>query len=155
MDEKLKQLFSKTRLLVSKEDFAVVGLPAVADVQIGGEGFSAVIKERGITTIILPVEKWEAVAQTTKGAVVEKPFKIIMFSTVIPWDSSPGFISEISRALSSDGISFGAVSAHSHCHIYVKASEKDRALKALEKLISECKEGPAAPPAPVEEGEEE
>jgi len=155
MDENLKQLFSKTRLLVSKEDFAVVGLPAVADVQIGGEGFSAVIKERGITTVILPVEKWEASVQNVKGAVVEKPFKVIMFDTIVPWEGSSGFLAEISRVLSSEGISFGSVSAHSHDHIYVKASEKDRAVKALEKLISECKEGPAAPPAPAEEGEEE
>lgn len=140
MDEKLRELFSKTRLLVSKEDFAVVGLPGVANVQIGGEGFSAVIKERGVTTIVLPLEKWKGMAPTVKGAVVEEPFKVITFGVPSNW-SIPGFIGEVSRTLTAEGINLRTISAHAHEHILVKVQDSECAVKALERLIAECRKG--------------
>jgi len=138
MDEKLRAMFAKTRLLVSKEDFAVVGLPGVANVEIGGEGFSAVIKERGITTLVLPLEKWNAMKETVKGAIVESPFKVMTFSVPSDW-AVPGYISELSRVLTSEGLNLRVISAHSYEHILVKAQDKDRVIKTLEKFVMECK----------------
>ena len=144
MDEKLKKQFAKTKLLVSKEEFSVVGLPAVADVQIGGEGFSAVIKERGITTLVLPVEKWSTISGSVKKAVVESPFHVITFSVPSDW-SVPGYLAEVSRVLTSEKVNFRAISAHSYEHILIRKEDKERAVKALERLITDCKKGEEEP----------
>ncbi len=140
MEEKLRQQFAKTKLLVSREEFAVVGLPAVADVQLGGEGFSAVIKERGITTLVLPLEKWKEMAPAVRGAIPEFPFHVITFSVPSDW-SVPGYIAEVSRILASERINLRTISAHSYEHILIRKEDKERAVKALEKLVEECKKG--------------
>ena len=138
MDEKLRELFAKSRLIYSKEDFLVVGLPGVANVAIGGEGFSVVIKERGETTLILPVEKWLELEPTLKNAKVEGPFRVLMFDAPVDW-SAVGFMAEISKLLADEGVNAGAISAHTHSHLLVRSSDLEKAVKAIERLILECK----------------
>lgn len=140
MDEKLRSVFAKMRLIYSVEDFLVVGLPGVANVAIGGEGFSCMIKEKGETTLILPVEKWGEIESSVKGARIEGPFRVITFDFPLEF-SLVGFMAEVSRVLAGEGVSILAISAYTHDHILVKSENLQKSLKALEKMILECKEG--------------
>jgi len=137
MDEKLRDLFAKSRLIYSKENFLVVGVPSVANVAIGGEGFSAIIKERGETTIILPSERWLEMEHSITNAKVEGPFRVLTFDVPLEWDVV-GFMAEVSRILAAESISIGAISAYTHDHFLVKTSDAAKAIKAIEKVILAC-----------------
>jgi hypothetical protein len=153
MNEKVKELFGKARLLYSREDFLVVGIPAVANVAIGGEGFSAVIKETGETTLIVPVEKWAEIEPTVKGAKVEGPFRVLTFDVPLEW-TIVGFMAEVSKLLAAEGISIGAVSAFTHDHFLVKTADAEKAVKAIEKVLLEHRGEKPEAEEPAKEGEE-
>ena len=138
MKEKLRELFAKSRLNYSMENFVIVGLPGIANVAIGGEGFSAVIKEKGETTLILPAEKWLELGPTLKNAKMEGPFRILTFDIPLEW-AVVGFMAEVTRILAEEGISLGAISGYSHDHFFVKTEDAGKAIEVIGKLILDCK----------------
>jgi hypothetical protein len=153
MDDSVRQLFSEARVVFSREDFYIISLPGVADVQIGGEGFSAVIKEKGETTLVITREYWHALEPKVKGAKVEGPFRAIHFD--LPSQrGTPGFIEEALRALAKEKIGAGIVSAFSRDHLLVRSGQMSKSIRALETLILECRKekGEGGGAASVEEG---
>lgn len=138
MEEKVKAALAGARVTYSLEDFMAVGLPGVANVSIGGEGFSAVIKEKGETTIIVPSSKWAEIGAGVKNAAAEGPFTIL--TVELPQGIGGMRVPrEILDALEAKGLSAMCVSAYSHDHFLVRKDEAKKAIEALEKLIIDCR----------------
>ncbi|MDD5317381.1 MAG: hypothetical protein PHF51_01455 [Candidatus ainarchaeum sp.] len=142
MDEKLKPLFAKARVVYSKEEFQLVGLPGAANVSIGGEGFSAVVKEKGETTLILPTEKWHELEPQLKNVKIKGPYKVVTLE-MPELRETPGVLSEIASIFSREGVASAPVSSFGNNHFLVRAGDAGKAIRGIERAILGCKEAKA------------
>lgn len=148
MDEKLKELFAKASFTYSKEEFQVISIPGAADVQIGGEGFSAAVKEKGGTTLVLPTSKWHELEPKVKNVKVQGPLRVLSLE-LEGLREHPEFMAEVYGMLSAQGISANAVSSYSKDHLLIRSKDFLRAKRLLEKAIVESGSTKAAEGAGV------
>jgi len=138
MDEDVRELFAGAKLLYSLENFVLVGLPGVANISMGGEGFSAVIKEKGQTTLVLPADKFLEVAGSLREPRVEGPFVAMTLDAPVDWKATGG-IPELSRLLAAEGIRFTFVPAFARIHVLVRTEDAEKAINLIGTLIEDCK----------------
>jgi hypothetical protein len=115
----------RCRLKLYDERFAVIkttkplrGTFAVVD---DGKEVTCVIRQSEIQNEILMQKDKEC---------IQPDFRLITFDTDIPFETV-GFIAEISKALSDEGISLLVFSSYSTDHILIREKDYEKALKKL------------------------
>jgi len=128
-----KKILASAKLTYSMENFISVSIPGASNVAIGGEGFSAVVKETGQTTIVIPADKWTDLGPSLKNAKVDGPFTVITLNA--PNEKGIKFSSQIASLLKENEISFLVFSSFTNDHFLVRRENAEIAIKLVEKMI--------------------
>jgi hypothetical protein len=140
----LKELLTRTNLVVLPEDYVIVYLP-VNIKAIPGEWFqpattrfAAVIQEPKLITMVVPRQKWLRMQSIFEKCDVNGPFKVISFDVKLSLVAS-GYMAAIGSVLRESKISALPISSFRHDHIIVPKAELPRAVKVLRNFLDSCK----------------
>jgi hypothetical protein len=144
----LKELLTRTNLIVFPEDYVVVYLP-IGVRAIPGEWFrpattrfAAVIQEPKLITMVVPHRKWLRMQTLFEKADVQGPFKVISFDVKLSLVVS-GYMAAIGSILTEAKIGALPISSFKHDHIIVPKAELPHAVKVLRNFLEGCKKKPS------------
>lgn len=86
-------------------------------------------------TFIVPENDWRNISPAFPRARVERPYRVVSFEVDLPPDLS-GFLAVISNALAAEAVPIIAISGFSRDHLLLREADLDRALAALDALVS-------------------
>ena len=92
-------------------------------------------------SVVLRVSDWESKRRRFVSYKVAAPYRLITFDIVLDL-SIVGFLSAVSAALASEGVSIYALSTYLKDHILVKEEDARKAVFVLENMIAEAKYAP-------------
>jgi len=140
----LKELLTRTNLVVLPEDYVIVYLP-VNIKAISGEWFrpsttrfAAVIQEPKLITMVLTRQKWMRMQNMFERYDVSGPFKVVSFDVKLSLVAK-GYMAAIGSVLTESRISALPISSFKHDHIIVPKAELPRAIKVLRDFLDSCK----------------
>lgn len=140
----LKQLLTRTNLVVFPEDFVVVYLP-VGIKAIPGEWFlpattrfAVVIQEPKIITMVVPRGKWLRMQNMFENYEVDGPFKVISFDVKLSMVTS-GYMAAIGSVLTEAHLSSVPISSFRHDHILVPKADLPHTVRVLRDFLDGCK----------------
>jgi hypothetical protein len=140
----LKQLLTRTNLVVFPEDFVVVYLP-VGIKTIPGEWFlpattrfAVVIQEPKLITMVVPRGKWLRMQSMFENYEVEGPFKVICFDVKLSMVTR-GYMAAIGSVLTDANLSSVPISSFRHDHILVPKSDLPHTVRVLRNFLAGCK----------------
>jgi len=144
----LKDLLTRTNLVVFPEDYVVVYLPI--DIQaIPGEWFrpattrfAVVIQEPKVITMMVPRRKWMRMQSMFDKYDVNGPYKVISFDVKLSLVAS-GYMSTIGSVLTESNISAIPISSFRGDHILVPKADLPRTVKVLRNFLNGCKAKPS------------
>lgn len=138
----LDEALANLQLFTDRVAYSIIKLPhgavivAAGIVAEIGEPFMALIVDKYEITLIIPSEAIQDFSQRIPGYFAsEKTYKLITLDIELDL-SLVGFMSYISRALASEGISIYPLAAYSRDHILVPNDQFEQAMHILEKLKS-------------------
>jgi len=144
----LKELLTRTKLIVFPEDYVVVHLP-VGIQAISGEWFrpsttrfAAVIQEPKVITMIVPRGKWLRMKSMFDQCEVSGPMKVVAFDVKLSLVAS-GYMAAIGSVLRESSISALPVSSFKNDHIIVPKEDLPRTVKVLREFLASCKKKPS------------
>jgi hypothetical protein len=144
----LKELFTKTNLIVFPEDYVIVYLP-ISIQAIPGEWFrpattrfAVVIQEPKVITMVVPRGKWLRMQGMFDKYDVNGPFKVISFDVKLSLVAS-GYMCAIGSILTESNISAIPISSFKGDHIIVPKADLPRTMKRLRDFLHHCKKGSA------------
>jgi hypothetical protein len=144
LSEELKQLLTRTNLVVFPEDFVVVYLP-VGIKAIPGEWFlpattrfAVVIQEPKVITMVVPRGKWLRMQNMFENYEVEGPFKVICFDVKLSMVAS-GYMAAIGSVLTEANLSSVPISSFKHDHILVPKADLPHTVRILRNFLDGCK----------------
>jgi hypothetical protein len=145
----LKDLLTRTSLLVFPEDYVVAYLPV--DIKaIPGEWFlpattrfAVVIQEPKVITMVVPRGKWLRMKSMFEKYEVEVdgPFKVICFDVKLSMVAS-GYMAAIGSVLTENNLSSIPISSFKHDHILVPKADLPHTVRVLRTFLSSCKKKP-------------
>jgi hypothetical protein len=149
LSAELKELFSKTNLVIFPEDFIVVYLP-VGIQAIPGEWFrpattrfAVVIQEPKVITMVVPRGKWLRMQGMFEKYDVSGPYKVISFDVKLSLVAS-GYMCAIGSILTEANITVIPISSFKGDHIIVPKADLPRTVKVLRDFLHGCKKEPAS-----------
>jgi hypothetical protein len=92
--------------------------------------FAVVDDGKEVTCVIRQSEIQNEILMQKEKECIQPDFRLITFDTDIPFETV-GFIAEISKALSDEGISLLVFSSYSTDHILIREKDYEKALKKL------------------------
>jgi len=120
--------------------FALLGFrgpPAAEDLElVAGEELLQCVREGGVTTLLLPLERVDEVCARHPAAELEAPLCWLTFEAPMAWDVV-GFLARVTSHLAAAGIPLGAVCSYHRDHLFVNAGYREEARAALAQLFPE------------------
>ncbi len=145
----MRDLLTKTKLVVFPEDFVVVYLP-IGIKAIPGEWFlpattrfAVVIQEPKVITMVVPRGKWLRMRSMFENykVDVDGPFKVISFDVKLSMVAS-GYMAAIGSVLTENNLSSVPISSFRHDHILVPKADLPHTVRVLRDFLSGCKKKP-------------
>ena len=125
--------------------FALVGFsgsPGPEDLALlADEQLLQCVREGGVTTLLLPLERAAEVCGRHPGAEQERPLCWIRFEAPMAWNVV-GFLARVTSHLAAAGVPIGAVCSFHRDHLFVHVEFRERTRAALAELYPEG-DGPA------------
>jgi hypothetical protein len=144
----LKELFTKTNLIVFPEDYVIVYLPTGVQA-IPGEWFrpattrfAVVIQEPKVITMVVPSRKWLRMQGMFDKYDVNGPFKVISFDIKLSLVAN-SYMCAIGSILTEANINVIPISSFKGDHLIVPKADLPRTVKALRDFLHRCKKDPA------------
>jgi hypothetical protein len=146
----LRDLLTRTKLIVFPEDYVVVYLP-IGVKAIPGEWFlpattrfAVVIQEPKVITMVVPRGKWLRMRTMFENYKVEVdgPFKVISFDVKLSMVAS-GYMAAIGSVLTEANLSSVPISSFKHDHILVPKADLPHTVRVLRNFLTSCKKKPA------------
>lgn len=144
MPSSLLQVFARTCLYTDEQDYAIVDLPLSALDRAAlllevMEPFSTLIVDKDEVTLVLPTESWAVLREQFSEAEAAEGYRLITLD--LPLELGlVGYIAKLTETVARAGASLLVFSAYQRDHLLVPADDFDRAMEALEALISTCQE---------------
>ncbi len=140
MPQALEQVLQRTELYCDYCDYKLVRLPANGITIAAGVmaeasvPFTALVVDKDEVTLMLPDDVCQAFATRLRLATMsEVNYRLITFDVVLEPDLV-GFIARISKSLAEASIPVLTFAAYSRDHIFVPASDFDRAVANLRQM---------------------
>jgi len=144
LSTELKDLLTRTKLVVFPEDYVVVYLPINIQA-IPGEWFrpattrfAVVIQEPKVITMVVPRGKWLRMQGMFDKYDVNGPLKVISFDVKLSLVAS-GYMSAIGSVLTEANISAIPISSFKGDHIIVPKADLPRTVKVLRNFLASCR----------------
>lgn len=147
LSAELKDLLTRTNLMVFPEDYVVVYLP-VGIQAIPGEWFrpattrfAVVIQEPKVITMVVPRRKWLRMQGMFDKYDVSGPYKVISFDIKLSLVAA-GYMCAMGSVLTEANISAIPISSFKSDHIIVPKEDLPRTVKVLRDFLHSCKKKP-------------
>ncbi|NLV31922.1 MAG: ACT domain-containing protein [Acidobacteria bacterium] len=147
----LKELLSRTELVVFPEDYVAVDLP-VGTHPIPGEWFrpattrfALIVQEPKSVTMVVPRRKWLRMKGMLEKYDVKGLVKIIGFDKKLSLVTT-GYMCAVGTVLSDNGIRAVPTSTFKSDQIIVPKEELPRAVRVLREFLAACRKKPARTP---------
>ncbi|MDI9612788.1 MAG: ACT domain-containing protein [Acidobacteriota bacterium] len=144
----LKELLSRTELVVFPEDYVVVDLPVDMH-SIPGEWFNPattrfalIVQEPKSVTLVVPRRKWLRMKGMLEQYDVKGLVKVVGFDKKLSLVTT-GYMCVVGTVLSNHGIRAIPTSTFKSDQIIVPKEELPRAVKVLRELLASCRQKPA------------
>jgi hypothetical protein len=144
----LKELLSRTELVVFPEDYVAVDLP-VGTHPIPGEWFrpattrfALIVQEPKSVTMVVPRRKWLRMKGMLEKYDVKGLVKIIGFDKKLSLVTT-GYMCAVGTVLSDNGIRAVPTSTFKSDQIIVPKEELPRAVRVLREFLAACRKKPA------------
>lgn len=146
LSAELKELLTRTNIVVFPEDFVVVYLP-VNIKAIPAEWFlpattrfAVVIQEPKVITMVVPRGKWLRMQSMFENYEVEVngPFKVICFDVKLSLVAS-GYMAAIGSVLTESHLSSIPISSFKHDHILVPKADLPHTVRVVRNFLDSCK----------------
>jgi hypothetical protein len=144
----LKELLTRTNLVVFPEDYVIVYLP-IGIKTIPGEWFrpattrfAVVIQEPKVITMVVPRRKWLGMQGMFERYDVNGPMKVISFDVKLSLVSS-GYLSAIGSLLTGSNIRSIPISSFKNDHIIVPKADLPRTIRILRDFFAVGKRKPS------------
>ncbi len=137
----LKELLTRTSLVLFPEDYFIIYLP-VGIKTIPGEWFrpattrfAVFIQEPKLITMVVPRRKWLRMQSMFERYDVDGPMKVISFDVKLSLVSS-GYLSAIGSVLADSNIRFIPISSLRNDHIIVPKADLPRTIRILRNFFA-------------------
>lgn len=144
----LKELLSRTELVVFPEDYVVADLP-VGMHSIPGEWFNpattrfaVIIQEPKSVTLLVPRRKWLRMKGMLEKYDMKGLVKVIGFNKKLSLVTT-GYMCVVGTVLSDHGIRAIPISTFKSDQIVVPREDLPRAVRVLRELLASCRQTPA------------
>jgi hypothetical protein len=144
----LKELLSRTKLVVFPEDYVAVSLP-IGIQAIPGEWFrpattrfAMVIQEPKFITMVVPRRKWLRMQGMFEKYDVKGPLKVVCFDVKLSLVAT-GYMLAIGSVLTQAKIGAIPISSFKSDHIIVPKADLPRTVKVLREFLQSYKKKPA------------
>jgi hypothetical protein len=143
-NRRARELWARTRLRVWPERCWLASLePAVAAeaAALAGRaspGFAAVVLERDEVSLTLPEPVWAASPLRSRARAESGPFRVITFDLDLDLDVC-GYLAPAAEALAAAGVPIVPQCAFLKDHLLVPEAHLERAVRALEALVTEAR----------------
>jgi len=142
LNENLKKLLSKTKLLLHPDDYFIVSIDANDESKArlilnSLNPFSSITFDKSEISLVIKSKEWNNLKKRFSRYKEEGPYSLITFDIVLDL-SIVGFLSVISERLAENGISIFAISTYLKDHILVKSEDVSKALRILKHMIETC-----------------
>jgi len=148
----LRQLLSRTNLVVFPEDYLIVHLP-IGTKAISGEWFrpsttrfAAVIQEPKLITMVVPRQKWlrmQSMFEKDK-CEVSGPYRVVTFDVKLSLVAR-GYMAAIGSVLIESKVTALPISSFKYDHIIVPKAELPRTVKLLRDFLDGFKKTKSSP----------
>jgi hypothetical protein len=149
LSTELKELLTRTNLVVFPEDYVVVYLP-LGIPAIPGEWFrpattrfAVVIQEPNVITMVVPRRKWLRMQGMFDKYDVNGPLKVISFDVKLSLVAT-GYMCAIGSVLTEANINATPISSFKGDHIIVPKADLPRTVKVLRGFLNSCKKKPSS-----------
>ena len=143
----LKDLLTRTKLIVFPEDYVVVYLPINVQAipaewfRPATTRFAVVIQEPKVITMVVPRGKWLRMQGMFDKYDVNGPLKVISFDVKLSLVAS-GYMCAIGSVLTEANITAIPISSFKGDHIIVPKADLPRTIKVLRNFLASCKKAP-------------
>ncbi len=150
LSAELKELLTRTNLVVFPEDYVIVYLP-IHIKTIPSEWFlpattrfAVVIQEPRMITMVIPRGKWLRMQSMFENYEVEVhgPFKVICFDLKLSMVAS-GYMAAIGSVLTESRLSSIPISSFKHDHILVPKADLPPTVRVLRNFLGACRKKPS------------
>lgn len=140
----LRELLTRTNIVVMAEDYFVVYLPINVKL-IPGEWFrpattqfAVFIREPKVITMVVPRQKWLRMQGMFEKFEVAGPLKVIGFDVKLS-GVAKGYMAAIGSVLTEANLSAVPISSFKHDHILVPKEDLPRTVRVLRQFLESCK----------------
>jgi hypothetical protein len=148
LSAELKELLTRTNLVIFPEDYVVVYLP-IGIQAIPGEWFrpattrfAVVIQEPNVITMVVPRRKWLRMQSMFDKYDVNGPLKVISFDVKLSLVTS-GYMCAIESILTEANVNATSISSFRGDHIIVPKADLPRTVKVLREFLAGYKKKPS------------
>lgn len=140
----VEDLLRRTRVEVAPGTFVVVGmrheewrrLLESPELSPRADAVFMLLRDPFEVTLLLEEEDWRAMRHAARDARVEPGFRLVTLDVELAWDVV-GYLARVAEILAAEGVSVGALSAHTRDHLLIKQADLGRALRALGPHVAE------------------
>ncbi len=142
MNERARELWAETRIVVWPERYMLVSLPhdalAAAASLVANEAgrFAALVVEADEVSATVAEDAWSAASSAIHARAVAGPYRAITLDLAIDLGVC-GYLLPAAERLADAGISIVPQCAYLKDHLLVRAEDADRAVAILEALVRE------------------
>ena len=140
----LRELLTRTKLVILPEDYFVVYLPVNVKLipsewfRPATTRFAVFIREPKVITLIVPRRKWLAMQNIFEKFEVTGPMKVIGFDVKLSLVAS-GYMAAIGSVLAESNLSAVPISSFKRDHVLVPKKDLPRTVRVLRQFLESCK----------------
>lgn len=140
----VQELWAQTRLQLWPEHYRLISLSreqlrlAAHAVSASGQHFAALVLERDEVSLTLCEHVWSGAAAQLQCRAVAGPYRVITFDLNLDL-AVTGYLALAAERLAAAEIAIVPQCAYLKDHVLIKAEDVERAMAALNRLISDCR----------------